>query len=177
LCSYLGLHPAAHLDPGPSGHDIYGSIGYSLILTRLNIDPNQLLKEQSSQRTIPDYQRNVCYCRSLLARYLASSLPLLVGQRTSNVVPLLPPPVQASNGVVEVPSISNDQLHVVVEAFTNTISELMLLLSVSSSRRCLIANLEQQEQLSSLKCELMSELGALLMHSGDVKSVMDTVHM
>ena len=173
MCFYSGLHPAAHLDPGPCGHDIYGSIGYSLILTRLSIDPNQLLKEQSSQLIIPDYQRSVCYCRSLLARYLASSLPLLVGQRTSNIVSLLPPPVQATNGVVEVPPISTDQLHTIVEAFTNTISE--LLLCVLFSGWYLIADLEQQDQLSSIKCELMSELGALLMHSGDVKLVMVAV--
>jgi len=61
-----------------------------------------------------------------------------------------------------------------VEAFTNTISELVLL-CVSSSGWYLIADLEQQDQLSSLKCELMSELGALLMHNGDVKLVMVAV--
>lgn len=31
--------------------------------------------------------------------------------------------------------------------------------------------LEQQNQLCGLKCELMSELGALLMHTGDAKLV------
>ena len=46
----------------------------------------------------------------------------------------------------------------------------------SSSGWYLTGGLEQQDQLNGLKCELMSELGALLMHSGDVKLVMVAVH-
>ena len=42
---------------------------------------------------------------------------------------------------------------------------------MSSSSWYLVGCLEQHNQLSGLRCELMSELGALLMHSGDVKLV------
>ena len=120
---YTGLHPAAHLDPGPTGHNIYGGIGYALILTRFSTDPSQLWNgEQTIPDVIPDYQRSVCHCRSLMARYLASTVPALVPQRTYAIISSDPPSRKISS-VVELVPIPADHLHLVVEAYSNAISE------------------------------------------------------
>lgn len=121
---FVGLHPAAHLDPGPTGHDIYGRVGHALILTRFSTDPSQLLNgEQTIPDVIPDYQRSVCHCRSLLARYLASTIPALVTHKMYTVVSVDPPSRKIA-GVVELAPISSDHLHIVMKAYFNAISEL-----------------------------------------------------
>ena len=119
----VGLHPAAHLDPGPTGHNIYGSVGYALILTRFSTDPGQLLNgEQTIPNVIPDYQRSVCHCRSLMARYLASTVPALAMQNMCTIVSPNPPPRKITSAV-ELTPVSADHLHIIVQAYSNAISE------------------------------------------------------
>lgn len=123
MCAYVGIHPAAHLDPGPTGHDIYGSAGYALVLTRYSTDPSQLLNgEQMIPDVILDHQRSVCHCRSLMARYLASTVPALATHKTYAVISS-DPPSRKITSVVELLPVSSDQLHIVVEAYSNAISE------------------------------------------------------
>ena len=122
-CVYIGIHPAAHLDPGPTGHDIYGGAGYALVLTRYSTDPSQLLNgEQMIPDVIPDYQRSVCHCRSLMARYLASTIPALATHKPCAVISS-DPPSRKITSVVELLPVSADHLHIVVEAYSNAISE------------------------------------------------------
>jgi len=159
------------LDPGPSGYNIYGSVGYALILSRFSTDPSQLLKgEQMLPDVIPDYQRSVCHCRSLLARYLASTIPALATQKIYTVIST-DPPSRKITSVVELAPISADHLHIIVQAYSNAISKLLILCLNNFLDYYPLGCLEQQSQLCGLKCELMSELGALLMHRGDVRLV------
>ena len=123
VCLCVALHPAAHLDPGPTGHNIYGSVGYALILTRFSTDPGQLLNGgQKIPDVIPDYQRSVCHCRSLMARYLASTIPALATQKAYAVVSPDPPPRKITSAVELIP-LSSDHLHIIVQAYSNAISE------------------------------------------------------
>lgn len=111
------------MDPGPSGHNVYGSVGYALVLTRFSTDPSQLLKgEQMLSDVVPDYQRSICHCRNLLARYLASTVPALATQKMYTVVST-DPLSRKITSVVELAPISADYLHVIVEAYSNAISE------------------------------------------------------
>lgn len=120
---YVALHPAAHLDPGPTGHNIYGSVGYALVLTRFSTDPGQLPNGgQTIPDVIPDYQRSVCHCRSLMARYLASTVPALATQKAYTVVSLDTPPRKITSAV-ELAPLSSDHLHVIVQAYSNAIGE------------------------------------------------------
>lgn len=123
MCLYVGLHPAAHLDPGPTGHNIYGGVGYALVRTRFSTDPSQLVNgEQMIPDVIPDYQRSVCHCRSLMARYLASTVPALATLKIYTIISSDPPSRKISSAVELVP-IPADQLHFVVEAYSNAIGE------------------------------------------------------
>ena len=123
ICPYIGIHPAAHLDPGPTGHDIYGSVGYALVLTRYSTDPSQLLNgKQMIPDVVPDYQRSVRHCRSLMARYLASTIPALATHKSYTVISS-DPPSRRITSVVELLPVSADHLHIVVEAYTNAIGK------------------------------------------------------
>lgn len=120
----VGLHPAAHLDPGPTGHNIYGSVGYALFRTNFSTDPGHLLKgEQRIPDVIPEYQRVVCHCRSLIARYLASTVLSLATQKMYGAVSSDPPSRRISS-VVELTPVSADHLYIIMEAYSNAISEL-----------------------------------------------------
>ena len=66
-----GIHAAAHLDPGPSGHDIYGRRGHALGLTTVGIDPKEAEGELDRRREAPV---NSCDLLSRSRTLLAKSL-------------------------------------------------------------------------------------------------------
>ena len=63
------LEPAAHLDPGPEGHDIYGGVGHALTLVSVPLDM-QATRQRLEGRD-RGTERSLSHCRQLLARYLA----------------------------------------------------------------------------------------------------------
>ena len=66
-----GIHAAAHLDPGPSGHDIYGRHGHGLGLTTVGIDPKEAEGELDRRRAAPVNSCDLLSrSRTLLARSL-----------------------------------------------------------------------------------------------------------
>lgn len=71
------VEPAAHLDPGPDGHDIYGAFGQALARVCVPLDPQTVLDNlQIEQPTQDGAVQSLRHCRRLLARYLtASSIP------------------------------------------------------------------------------------------------------
>lgn len=69
--SLSGIHPAAHLDPGPSGHDIYGRHGHALGLTAVGLDPKEAEGELNRRRAAPVNSCDLLSrSRALLARSL-----------------------------------------------------------------------------------------------------------
>ena len=68
------IHPAAHLDPGPTGHDIYGKHGHALGLTTVDIDPKEAEGRLASKLAEPASSRDLLRrSRMLLARSLITA--------------------------------------------------------------------------------------------------------
>lgn len=68
------VEPAAHLDPGPDGHDIYGSFGQALAKVSVPLDPQTVLDNLQIDRPTQDGATPTLHrCRKLLARYLTAS--------------------------------------------------------------------------------------------------------
>ena len=65
------LEPAAHLDPGPEGHNIYGGVGHALTLVSVPLDM-QATRQRLEGRD-RGTERSLSHCRQLLARYLAGT--------------------------------------------------------------------------------------------------------
>lgn len=75
------LEPAAHLDPGPKGYDIYGGVGFSLCLVpKAYLDKKEVSKRVGLMHAeIPDSdklmsQHVLVECRKLFQRYAASTI-------------------------------------------------------------------------------------------------------
>ena len=66
---YTVLEPAAHLDPGPEGHDVYGGVGHALTLVSVSLDIRAT--QQRLEGRGRGAERSLSHCRQLLARYLA----------------------------------------------------------------------------------------------------------
>ena len=72
LC--LAIEPAAHLDPGPDGHDIYGPIGQALARVCVPLDPQTVLDNLKIERPVQNGARHILkQCRSLLAQFLVDT--------------------------------------------------------------------------------------------------------
>lgn len=68
------VEPAAHLDPGPDGHDIYGPTGQALARVCVSLDPQTVLDNLQIEQSVKDGALHILkHCRSLLARYLSGS--------------------------------------------------------------------------------------------------------
>lgn len=73
FASPSGIHPAAHLDPGPTGHDIYGRHGHALGLTAMSLDPREAEGELARKRAAPVSSHDLLrHSRTLLARSLVT---------------------------------------------------------------------------------------------------------
>lgn len=139
------VEPAAHLDPGPEGHNVYGKVGHSLALVSVPLDTDTVLKrldEQSKRKggseksSVKDSSRILSRARTLLVRYIAGlkkeENPAITGDNEISV--LLP-----------------SQLAIVVSAYDKAIDRL-----VSRGER-------------DLSAQAMNELGDLFHHSGNTK--------
>ena len=65
------VEPAAHLDPGPDGHDIYGQVGEALARVCVPLEPQTVLDNLQIGQPVQDGAMHMLQrCRNLLARYL-----------------------------------------------------------------------------------------------------------
>lgn len=86
------VEPAAHLDPGPDGHDIYGPFGQALARVCVSLDPQTVLDNlQIEQSTQDRAVQSLHHCRRQLARYLAALSSPWPG--ILNILGTLPPPL------------------------------------------------------------------------------------
>ena len=134
------VEPAAHLDPGPEGHNIYGKMGHALALVSVSLDTNTVLKRLNMQQreigtTNKDCNMMLSHARSLLVRYIAGLK--MEGENIEECV---------RDGV-----LPRSQLAMVVSAYDKAIDKLV---------DC------GDEGLSS---QAMNELGDLFQHSGHLK--------
>lgn len=67
------LHPAAHLDPGPDGYNIYGKMGHSFALTSVPLD-TKLSMERLQGQGSNEGERALSRARSMLSRYCAAQI-------------------------------------------------------------------------------------------------------
>ena len=67
------LHPAAHLDPGPDGYNIYGKTGHSFALTSVPLD-TKLSTERLQGQGSNEGERALSRARSMLSRYCAAQM-------------------------------------------------------------------------------------------------------
>lgn len=87
-----GIQPAAHLDPGPDGHDIYGVIGQALARVCVPLDPQIVLDNlRIEQPNLNGPMQILKRCRKQLAGYLTeiSSLDDHTPLNHSSQLPLL----------------------------------------------------------------------------------------
>ena len=144
------LQPAAHLDPGPDGYNIYGKMGHSLAITSVPLDIKTTLKRASDIRNSDEGEISLSKARSLLGRYCAAQLR----QKTIN---------DGSHGngdiadsaeydLADCPATPVVQVSIVVSAFDKAVTTLL--------------NSGKKEGAA----QAMSELGDLLWHCGQHKS-------
>lgn len=141
------LEPAAHLDPGPKGYDIYGGVGFSLSLVpTLYLDRNEVTKRLGLMRDkAPDSDRLTSQhvlveCRRLFQRYAASAA---MGEPAANAYP---------DGLA-VCTLNRAQLPLVAAAYDKAIQLLL-----GSNEK-------------DLALQAMNELGDVMMLSGNTRWV------
>ena len=70
------LDPAAHLDPGPEGHDVYGGVGYALALASVPLDTQATMSRLGvggSGIYSSSGERVLLLCRTMMIQYLAGA--------------------------------------------------------------------------------------------------------
>ena len=98
---FPAIQPAAHWDPGPEGHDIYGEVGQALARVCVPLDPQTVLDNLRIEQPIRDAPVQILKrCKRQLASYLArppledgllspsSELPLLVSSYNEAITEL-----------------------------------------------------------------------------------------
>lgn len=134
------LEPAAHLDPGPRGYDIYGGVGFSLsMVPEAYLDQKAvvLVRELAASGSFT-CQRALVECRRLLQRFAASTS---LGE----------PPVNVHGHGLAVSTLGKARLPLVAAAYGKAVQLL------------------QGEGEGDLAVQAMNELGDIMMISGNVR--------
>ena len=147
------FHPAAHLDPGPDGYNIYGKTGHSFALTSVPLD-TKLLTERLQGQDSNEGERALSRARSMLSRYCAAQMD----QKLKNE--------SAAKG--EQTWGSKDDDSVKTESFACPVVPLTQASSVVSAYDEAISKLLKSGQ-KELAAQAMSELGDVMWHSGHSK--------
>lgn len=81
------LEPAAHLDPGPDGYNVYGRVGHALGLVSVPLDVDSSLKRLSQCDGSPMQEcgKVLSHARRLLMSYLGQNLCKFVSILIDNV--------------------------------------------------------------------------------------------
>ena len=144
------LHPAAHLDPGPEGYNIYGKMGHSLALTAVPLD-TRLTMDRLKGQGLDEGERALSKARSMLSRYCATEMD----QKHKNVNSAKEYPQQTQSddsSKIECPSMPLTQVSSVVSAYDEAIIKLL-----KSGKK-------------ELTAQAMSELGDVAWHGGHGKT-------
>ena len=83
------LEPAAHLDPGPEGHNVYGKTEHALTKVKVPLDiQDTLLRLSGGRNAEGSIQANLTllHSRSLLTRYLLGTTGAQFGVTIINFV-------------------------------------------------------------------------------------------
>ena len=140
------LEPAAHLDPGPKGYDIYGGVGFSLSsVPKVYLDRGEVKKRVGLMcvKAGPDSdkltsQHVLVECRRLFKRYTASAA---LGES----------PVHVYSDGLAASALNKAQLPLIVAAYNKAV-------------RLFLGSNE-----NDLAIQAMNELGDVMMLSGDTK--------
>lgn len=153
------LDPAAHLDPGPKGYNVYGAAGFSLnLVPKTYLDQHKVQKRRELLNELVqagDGNERACQsvlleCRRLLQRYCAGARdhgPSMADTEPTNV---------ADGDCLDednptVPSLSKGQVSVLVTAYSKVLQML------------------QDVGNRDLTVQAMNELGDVMMLAGNVK--------
>ena len=147
------LHPAAHLDPGPNGYNIYGKTGLSLVMTSVPLD-TKLSMERLQGQGSDEGEKALSRARSMLSCYCAAQINQR--QKNENLAKEHPPPAPATH--------QNDDT-VKSESFACLSVPLTQVSSVISAYDEAISKLLKSGK-KELAAQAMSELGDLMWHSG-----------
>ena len=65
------LEPAAHLDPGPEGHNVYGKVGHALAMVSVSLDTPSTLQRLTSvgKERCSKAEQALLNARRLLTQY------------------------------------------------------------------------------------------------------------
>lgn len=150
------LEPAAHLEPGPKGYDVYGTVGYSLhLVPDILLDRHEITKRVNlMQNEVEDLSELKCQqvlleCRKLLQRYSAGVGGFgLTGDTTVDEYPL---EISADSAVV--PALDRSRVSLVVGAYEKAVKVL------------------EASGMKDLTVQAMNELGDVLMLAGNLRYV------
>lgn len=152
------LEPAAHLDPGPKGHDMYGAVGHSLfVVPKAYIDEDLMIGRSLGGKLKPgegserdkkvfECQEELVQCRVLLQRYVAGvKRPELIHGGGALFE------VKSEGGEVGVSVLLKPHLNSIMAAYEKVIKKLQL---------C---------EERGLQCQAINELGDIMILSGNIR--------
>ena len=146
------IEPAAHLDPGPKGHDVYATVGHSLYLTPSALLDKELanhrieLQEKELTPSKLKSQQMLVQCRGLLQRCIAGIVKSPDGSCEYHI------DVKThKKGKVVLPVLMRSQLSFVLTAYDQVIQQLDAL------------------QEKDLMIQAMNELGDVFHISGSTR--------
>ena len=142
------IEPAAHLDPGPDGYNIYGRMGHSLALTSVPLNTISILKRTSDNEISDESEMALTKARSLLARYRTAQL----NQNPNNGCDDNGGAESARDEKLECPCAPVVCVSIVVSAFDEAITKLL------------------KSGKNEAAAQAMSDLGDVMWHSGQSKS-------
>ncbi len=151
------LEPAAHLDTGPKGYDLYGVVGFSLHLVPEHLlDKERVAKRLQLQQDRVDSgtlrsQQTLMACRRLFQRY-AAGVKQLGGASAATVVldDVMP---ELEPGSVDVRPLVKSQYPLLVGAYERALR----LISTCS------------DDSKDLAVQVLNEMGDIMMLSGNMR--------
>ena len=141
------LQPAAHLDPGPDGYNVYGKMGHSLAITSVPLDTKAMLKRASNRQSRDENEIALSKARSLLAKYTAAQFSQKIrdGRGGDDAD-------SADDELLACPSAPVVQVSIVVSAYDEAIAKLL--------------DLGKRDGAA----QAMSEMGDVMWHCGQIKA-------
>lgn len=153
------LEPAAHLDPGPRGYDVYGPIGFSLhMVPEALLDGDLVAQRLKLQEGVVDKAQLRCQqvlmtCRRLFQRYAAGVKQLggmAVGGGAVILDEILP---EFEMGTVDVRALVKPQFPLLVAAYDKAL-------------RLIQTSLDDSKDLV---VQVHNEMGDIMMLAGNVR--------
>lgn len=154
------LDPAAHLDPGPSGYDVYGGAGFSFqMVPDLLLDNSALVKRAEenaaaiAEQSNFKHQKMLMFCRNFLQRYAAGMRQQRASIGSAAVRASCTPTPDGDTRALGGSVLDRSHLPLVVRAYDKVIQIL------------------QDAKERDLTVQAMNELGDVMMVSGNIKYV------